>query len=63
MTVRRIELAGYWDSNGERTIKLDTTGGYIMMPVATAQRLLRYRCPELAQELRAVLSGYVHEHE
>ena len=64
MTIRRIELAGYWDDKGEVKIQLDTTGDYIIMTVPDAMRLATAcRCPEALLTLRSVLRVCAPENE
>ena len=64
MTIRRIELAGYWDDRGEVKIQLDTTGDYIIMTVPDAIRIATGDMFSRAfLELRCVLAESAPEHE
>ena len=64
MNVRRIELAGYWDDSGEVKIQLDSTGGYIIMTVQDANRIVTGDMFSKAfLELRSVLRVSVPSHE
>ena len=57
MTIRRIELAGYWDDKGEVKIQLDETGDYIIMTVPDAIRIATGDMySRQFQELRLVLA-------
>ena len=57
MTVRMIELVGYWDDKGQVKIQLDTTGDYVIMTREDALLLATAcRCPEVLLKLRSVLA-------
>ena len=65
MTIRRIELAGYWDDSGEVKAMLDTTGKYIIMSVDDARLMAAMAngsYPRVLQELRVALGESSHEH-
>jgi hypothetical protein len=67
MTVRRIELVGRWDDD-DHYVKthVDTTGKFIIMPVADAEYLAAMangNYPRVIQELRCALGESSHEHE
>ena len=64
MTVRRIELVGYWDDSGEVKIQLDTTGNYIIMTVPDAIRIVTGDTYlRVFQELEHALAEYSPSHE
>jgi hypothetical protein len=64
MTIRRIELSGYWNDSGEVKIQLDTTGKYVIMTVKDAGWLAAIGSySRVLQELRSVLAESSHEHE
>ena len=65
MTIRRIELSGYWDDSGEVRAMLDTTGKYIIMSVEDAwlmAAMANGSYPRVLQELRVALGESSHEH-
>jgi hypothetical protein len=64
MTIRRIELSGYWDDKGEVKIQLDETGDYVIMSVPDAMRISTGDTLSRAfLELRSALRESSHEHE
>ena len=64
MTVRMIELVGYWDDKGEVKIQLDRTGKYVIMTRDDALLLATAcRCPEVLLKLRSVLAVSAPSHE
>ncbi|KKN78995.1 hypothetical protein LCGC14_0344710 [marine sediment metagenome] len=70
MTIRRVSVETIKSKDNEvlKLLRLgvicnDPQGDYILFPVVIARRLLSYNCPEVKQELRSALAGYVHEPE